>query len=310
MNAPKARRFLEDFAGQWLDLRRFLEMKPDDLYTEYDEALAWSMPAETRCFFTNMLAHNRPVTDLVASDWTFLNGRLAKHYGLGADDHMELVHTSLPPGTQRGGVITQAAILKVTTNASYTSPVKRGAWILEKILGQTPPAPPADVAAVDPDIRGAVTLREQLALHKNDTSCAACHRWIDPPGFALENFDVLGGWRDFYRVRQPPKGGWRDDLPNYPGHKAWFARPVEAWGETADGVAFGDIHGYRKALLRDPEQLTRNMVRQFLVYATGEPVSFADRTEVERIVRAATQKGAGLRTILHEVVQSPLFCEK
>lgn len=307
---PKTQRFLNDFTDQWLELRRFLDMKPDDLYAEYDEQLAWSMPQETRRFIQSMLTDNRPITDLVASDWTFLNGRLAKHYGIASSDQMELRRTVLPKETHRGGVITHAAILKVTTNASYTSPVKRGAWILDRILGLTPPAPPADVAAVDPDIRGAVTLREQLELHKTNATCAACHRSIDPPGFALENFDVLGGWRDFYRVRQPPQGGWRGDLPNYPNLKAWFAKPVEAWGETPNGMKFDDIDGYRAALLKDTRQLTRNLVRQLIAYATGEPVSFADREEVERIVTSCTQQGSGFRTILHEVIQSPLFREK
>jgi hypothetical protein len=163
---------------------------------------------------------------------------------------------------------------------------------------------------VDPDIRGAVTLREQLELHKTNATCSACHRSIDPPGFALENFDVLGGWRDFYRVRQPPQGGWRGDLPNYPNLKAWFAKPVEAWGETSNGAKFDDIDGYRATLLKDTPQLTRNLVRQLIAYATGEPVSFADREEVERIVTNCTKQGSGFRTILHEVIQSPLFREK
>ena len=310
LNDPKSERFVDDFVGQWLELRRFYEMKPDDLYSEYDEPLAWSMPLETKKFIRTMLQQDRPATDLVASDWTFLNGRLAKHYGLLPLDRFELQKTALPPNSRRGGIITQAAILKITTNASYTSPVKRGAWILDRILGLTPPAPPADVAAVDPDIRGAVTLREQLDLHKKDASCATCHRSIDPPGFALENFDVIGGWRDFYRVRQPPQGGWRGDLPNYPNIKAWFAKPVEAWGQTPDGTPFDDIDGYRAALLRNPQQLTRNLVKQLVTYATGEPVSFADRPEVERIVQTASKQGGGLRTLLHEIIQSPLFREK
>jgi hypothetical protein len=306
----RAERFLGDFTGQWLETRRFLEMKPDNLYAEYDDLLAWSMPMETRRFMAEMLAQNRPVTDLVNSNWTFLNGRLAAHYGLGDSGRVELVRVALPPEAHRGGVLTQGAILKVTTNASYTSPVKRGAWVLERILGKTPPAPPADVAAVDPDIRGAVTIREQLALHKNNETCAACHQFIDPPGFALENFDVLGGWRDFYRVRQPPKDGWQAELANYPGKKVWFAKPVEAWGSTPEGASFGDIDEYRKLLAAEPRQLLRNMVRQLVVYATGERVCFADRPEVERIVESVAKQGGGLRTLLLEVVQSPLFCNK
>lgn len=306
----KVMRFLNDFTGQWLEIRRFLDMKPDNLYAEYDDMLAWSLPLETYRFIEEMLSKNLPVTDLVKSNWTFLNGRLATHYGLPDSGGVEFVRTALPPEAHRGGVLTHGAVLKVTTNASYTSPVKRGTWVLDRIVGKTPPAPPADVAAVDPDIRGAVTIREQLALHKSGEVCASCHQFIDPPGFALENFDVLGGWRDFYRVRQPPREGWQADLPNYPGKKVWFAKPVEAWGQTAEGASFGNIDDYRNILAADPAQLLRNMVRQLLLYATGERISFADRAEVERIVSAAATQGGGLRTVLLEVVQSPLFCQK
>jgi hypothetical protein len=121
---------------------------------------------------------------------------------------------------------------------------------------------------------------------------------------------VLGGWRDFYRVRQPPKDGWQAELANYPGKKVWFAKPVEAWGSTPEGASFGDIDGYRKLLAAEPRQLLRNMVRQLVVYATGERVCFADRPEVERIVESVAKQGGGLRTLLLEVVQSPLFCNK
>ncbi|NBV20522.1 MAG: DUF1592 domain-containing protein [Proteobacteria bacterium] len=308
---PKAQRFITGFTGQWLDLRKFQDMKPDALYLEYDDLLAWSMPLETTKFFAEVLAHDLPTSAFVHSDWTFLNARLAKHYGLPGVLGLELCRVNLPSGSHRGGLITHASLLKLTTNATYTSPVKRGAWMLERIIGKPPPPPPADVAAIEPDIRGATTLREQLDKHKNVAVCASCHVHIDPPGFALENFDVVGGWRERYRVKQPPpKGGDYAELANYPGKKVWLARPVEPAGETAAGQAFANIDDYKRLLLRDPDQLTRNLAQKLLTYATGADIQFADRAVVEPIVTDVRQQHHGFRALVHAVVQSPVFLSK
>jgi hypothetical protein len=218
---------------------------------------------------------------------------------------------NLPPGSRRGGILTHASVLKLTTNATYTSPVKRGAWVLERIIGRPPPPPPADVAAIEPDIRGATTLREQLDKHKNVPVCASCHVHIDPPGFALENYDVVGGWRERYRVKQPPpKGGDYVELANYPGKKAWLARPVEAGGESADGQSFANIDDYKRLLLRDPDQLTRNLAQKLLTYATGADLQFSDRAVVEQIVSDVRKQNHGFRALVHAVVQSSVFLSK
>ncbi len=254
---PKARRFAESFTGQWLDLRRVHEMKPDAMYVEYDELLAWSMPEETRRFFQEMLDHDLPVASLLDSNWSMLNERLAKHYGIAGVTGLDFRRTPLPPESHRGGVVTQASFLKLSTNATYTSPVKRGVWILERILGTPPSPPPPNVAAIEPDIRGAVTIREQLAKHQSVAVCASCHERIDPPGFALENFDVLGGWRDRYRAKQGGEGNQYMELPHYPGRKVWVARPVEASGKLASGESFADIDEYRRLALRDRDQVAR-----------------------------------------------------
>lgn len=307
----KARRFAASFTGQWLDLRKFQDMKPDALYLEYDDLLAWAMPLETTKFFDEVLAHDLPTSTFVHSDWTFLNARLAQHYGLPGVLGMELCRVNLPPGSRRGGILTHASLLKLTTNATYTSPVKRGAWVLERIIGRPPPPPPADVAAIEPDIRGATTLREQLDKHKNVPVCASCHVHIDPPGFALESYDVVGGWRDRYRVKQPPpKGGDYVELANYPGKKVWLARPVEPAGETPDGQAFANIDDYKRLLLRDPDQLTRNLAQKLLTYATGADLQFADRAVVEQIVSDLRKQNHGFRALVHAVVASPVFLSK
>src|SRR6185436_15251022 len=139
------------------------------------------------------------LTNFVASDFSMLNGRLATHYGIPGVEGLEFCKVALPPESHRGGVLTMAGILKVTANGTTTSPILRGAWVLDRILGTPPPKPPANVEAVEPDIRGATTIRKQLARHRQVETCAGCHVTIDPPGFALENFDVIGGWRENYR---------------------------------------------------------------------------------------------------------------
>ena len=307
---PKARRFVREFTDQWLDLGRFLDMKPDDLYVENDDLLMWSTTEETRAFFTRVLAEDLPAASFLDSDWTMLNERLARHYGVSGVAGVELRRVSLTPEHHRGGVITQASFLKMSTNASYTSPVKRGAWVLERILGTPPNPPPPDVKAIEPDIRGATTIREQLALHKSVEACATCHRAIDPPGFALESYDVLGGWRERYRVKQGGPGIDRIELSALPGKQVFVAKPVEPGGETPDGTPFRDIAEYKRLVLRDRDQLARAMVGRLVVYATGAPVDFADRAAVEKILADAKSRDHGLRSLVHAVIQSPMFLHK
>jgi hypothetical protein len=306
----KAARFIQSFTNQWLDLGKFLDMKPDGIYLEYDEYLAWSMPLESRLFFTEMLEKDLPISSLVQSDWTFLNAPLSRHYGLPMTPGLKPVRTPVPADSPRGGMITHAGLLKLTTNASYTSPIKRGAWVLDRILGKSPPPPPPDVKAIEPDIRGATTIREQLDLHKNVASCASCHVHIDPPGFALENFDVIGGWRDRYRVKEGGEGKDRLELANYPGKQVWLAKPVQANGETVDGEKFEDIRDYKKILLKDTDQLTRNMAEKLTIYATGAEIDFADRIAIEQILSEVKGKNQGLRSLVHAVIQSPMFRQK
>jgi hypothetical protein len=197
-------------------------------------------------------------------------------------------------------------VLKVTANGTLTSPVTRGAFVMERLLGTEIPPPPASVAAIDPDTRGATTIREQLAKHQSDASCAACHRMLDPPGFALESFDVIGGYRDRYRTfgrgdeadvafAAGWKPGWRQGLP------------VDASGSLADGGSFTDIDDFRSLLAANPDRLARGLVMQLLMYATGTDIQYADRREIDRIVAAARDRGYGIRTIVHLVADSDLF---
>jgi hypothetical protein len=197
----------------------------------------------------------------------------------------------------------------VTANGTTTSPVLRGAWIMERILGQPSPPPPP-VPAVEPDLRGQKTIREQLAKHRDQASCASCHSKIDPPGFALESFDVMGGWRDRYRaIAEKPereKGIGKDGQP----FQFRYGPPVDCTGQMADGRKFSDIREFKRELLTDETQIARNLVRQLIVYATGEPVGFGDREQVERILEQTRPSGYRVRQLVHAIVESDLFLHK
>ncbi len=306
----RSQRFVENFTGQWLELRKINATTPDgNLYGEFDAFLFWSMPQETQLFFREVLQHDRSVAEFVHSDWTMLNSRLAQHYGIDGVHGGEFRRVSLPPDSHRGGALTHASILKVTANGTTTSPILRGKWVLEKILGTPPAPPPPDVGAIEPDIRGATTIRQQLEKHKAVATCASCHKHIDPPGFALESFDVIGGWREFYRASDATKGG-QVPLSNYPERKVWRGLDVEVGGTTPQGREFKNVDAYKALLLEDKEQLARNLARQLLVFATGADVQFADRKEVQAIATRTLKQNYGLRSLVHEVIQSPAFLHK
>ena len=306
----RSQRFIENFTGQWLELRKINATTPDgNLYGEFDAFLFWSMPQETQLFFSEMLQHDRSVAEFVHSDWTMLNSRLAQHYGIDGVHGGELRRVSLPPNAHRGGVLTHASILKVTANGTTTSPILRGKWVLEKIIGTPPAPPPPNVGAIEPDIRGATTIRQQLEKHKALAACASCHKQIDPPGFALESFDVIGGWREFYRASNPTKGGLVP-LSNYPERKVWRGLDVEIGGTTPQGREFKNVDDYKALLLEDKEQFALNLARQLLVFATGADVQFADREVVQSTAARTRERNYGLRSLVHEVVQSPTFLTK
>jgi hypothetical protein len=190
-------------------------------------------------------------------------------------------------------------VLKVTANGTTTSPILRGVWVLNKIMGQPSPPPPAGVPAVEPDIRGATTIRAQLDKHRADESCARCHVRIDPPGFALEVFDPIGGSRD--RYRSVGEGEKVKDQRYRLGLK------VEAGGELPDGRAFTSFIEFRQQLMADRERVARAIGEKLLVYATGRPITAADRSAVDGVAEAARKKDFGLRSMIHAVVDSPLF---
>jgi hypothetical protein len=311
LDDERSQRFIDAFTGQWLELRKIDATSPDrSLYGEFDDFLRWSMPLETQMYFGEMVRHDRSVTEFVHSDWTMLNSRLAQHYGIDGVHGGDLRRVPLPPNAHRGGVMTHASILKVTANGTTTTPILRGKWVLDKIIGTPPAPPPSNVGAIEPDIRGATTIRQQLEKHKAIAACATCHKHIDPPGFALESFDVIGGWREFYRVSEHRHSQGHVKLPNYPERSVLRGPDVEIGGITAQGREFKNIDDYKSLLLEDKEQLARNLARQLLVFATGAEVQFADREVVQSIAARTRERNYGLRSLVHEVVQSPAFLTK
>lgn len=304
---PRSAAFVESFVGQWLGLGDLDFTEPSHiLYPEYDHALRVAMQREAELFFAAVLADDLPLTNFVASDFSLLNARLARHYGVPGVAGWDFRRVRLPADSHRGGYLTMAAVLKVTANGTSTSPVIRGAWVADRILGTPPPKPPPDIPAVEPDIRGATTIREQLAKHRSVPSCASCHAKIDPAGFALESFDVIGGYRDFYRTTgrgQPVTIDGRR-MPYLHGPR------VDPSDVLPDGARFADIDALKRLLLRDRDQLARALVVKLVTYATGGPPEPADRAEVEAIVARVRGQGYGLRALVHAVVQSKLFREK
>jgi hypothetical protein len=265
-----------------------------------------SMVKETELFFDEVLKNDLSLTNFISSDFSILNGRLAKLYGIPGVDGWEFRKVALPADSHRGGVLTMASILKITANGTNTSPVLRGAWILDRIMGTPPPHPPPDVPAIQPDTRGATTIREQLVKHRQLESCAKCHDKIDPPGFALESFDVIGGWRENYRTTGLGKEVMLD------GHRMPYLKgpKVDPSGVMPDGQAFADIDEFKKLLLTQKDQVARALAERLVTYSTGGPPEPADRPQIDAILEKDRASNYGLRTLVHAVVQSELFRTK
>lgn len=321
---PRSDRFIEHFLDEWLELKKIDFTTPDpNLYPEFDPWLHDSMLAEPRAWLRRMLAQNLSVSQVIAADTVLVNQRLAELYGLRGVTGAELREVKLPTGSPRGGFLTQAAVLKVTANGTATSPVLRGVWVMERILGIPRLPPPPNIPAVEPDATGAVTIRQMIEKHRADAACASCHAKMDPPGLALENFDAIGGWRDRYRLAGQPKKIRKGkevveepfvEIVSGAAHrnriKLRLGSEVDATGELADGRKFTDVNGLRALLLADPDALARNLARQLLIYATGAGIRFSDRAAIDAIVARTRTTQHGLRSLVEEVVASELFQTK
>ena len=293
----RGKNFVRDFAAEWLDLSLIDFTEPDPrMFRDFDIVVQQSMLDETHQFLQTMVDENLSVGTLIDSDFTFLNSRLARFYKIEGVAGDELQRFALKPEHHRGGLLTHGAILKVTANGTTTSPVIRGLWVSERLLGVHVPPPPENVPAIEPDIRGAKSIREMLAKHRADASCASCHVKIDPPGFALENFNPAGQWRKTYYV-----GKWK---------KNTRAKPIDASYDMPDGRHFVDFKSFQKLVLAKPEVLASNVAEKLITYGTGRPVTFADRYAVEQIVASSAKSGYGFRSLMTAVASHRVFMTK
>ncbi len=309
LDDPRFDRFVTDFTDAWLDLRSIDFTNPDQkLFPEFDPFLRFSMVEETRAFFDKLVRDNLPIGNLVKSDFAMLNRRLAEHYGIEGVTHPDLRPLALDDSSPRGGVLSQASVLKVSANGTNTSPVVRGVWVMERILGQVPPAPPPGISGVEPDIRGATTLRELLDKHRDNDSCRVCHQMIDPPGFALESFDPVGGWRE--RFRSLGSGDPVSRVVHGDKVRYRLGPKVDSSCELPDGKKFAGYLEFRDDLASQQDTLTRSLVTKLLTFATGREMGFSDRDEIERIVEHSRSQGYGIRDLFHLTVQSEIFRRK
>jgi hypothetical protein len=295
LDDEKSQRFVKDFLAQWIKLSDIDASNPNkDIYREYDPVLGRAIPLETEFFFAELIKENLSARNIIDSDFTFVNRRLAQHYGLPEvwGQHMQKV--TLPEDSPRGGLLTQASILRITADGNATSPVIRGNFIVSNILGEPPSPPPPNVVIEEPDTRGSTTIRQQLDKHRNLETCASCHDHIDPPGFALESFDPIGKFRDKYRTT-----GKRD---------TWL--DVDASGITEEGDPFSGIQEYKKLLLKQEDKIVRHFVSQLVSYATGGEIQFADRDELSQLLERCKDDGYPVRSIIHAITQSDLFRRK
>ena len=287
---PRAEAFVADFTDGWLGLAKLGQVMPDptkfSFYTTHE--LEKSMRGETRSFFRYILEENRDLAEFLVSGYTFVDRNLAKHYGI-EHAHLDEVHqkVELPVNSHRGGLLGQAGVLTVTANGVDTSPVVRGVWILENILGTPPSPPPPDVPALEPDIRGATSIRDQLAKHREIATCNECHRKMDPLGFALENFDAVGTFRTHY-----------SDARGNP------TVPVDATGKLPSGESFEDGRELKTILLERREFFVRCLTEKLLMYALGRELAFSDRPQINAIIDELERRQGGLQDLVELVVTS------
>jgi hypothetical protein len=283
---PKAKSLVDNFALQWLELRRLATMSPDPKrFSGFDDELRQAMLEETRLFFAAIVDEDRSVLDLLDADFTFLNERLARHYRIVGVTGPEFRRVKLED-RDRGGLVTQASVLTATSNPTRTSPVKRGKWILEVLLDMPPPPPPPNASDLNDDekVVASGSLRQRMEQHRANPSCASCHTLMDPLGFGLENFDAIGAWRD------------RDGA---------FA--VDASGELPDGSAFKGPRELKAILLAKKDEFVRCLVTKMLTYALGRGLEAYDRCAVDEISAAVVQGDYKFSAVVHAIVKSDPF---
>jgi hypothetical protein len=284
----RAEALVSNFAAQWLYLRDIESKQPDEiLFPEFDQTLREAMRQETEMFLTSVFRGNGSILDLISADYTFLNERLAQHYGIPGIRGSYFRRYTFPPDSPRGGLLGEGSFLTITSYSNRTSPVLRGKWVLQNLLASPPPPPPPNVPSLKTEGKEpgtTLTMREAMVAHRANPACAGCHARMDPIGFAMENFDADGKYRD------------RDS-----------GNPIDVSGVLPDGRKFEGIAGLKKELLRNPDQFVSTAAENLLMYALGRNVQYYDEPSVRQIVRAAQQKQYAFRSLVEEVVRTPAF---
>ena len=297
LDDDRSQRMIRSFSDQWLNLRGLNKVTPSlKLYPLYDDLLDFYLPMEARAYLRHLIQENLPAGRLIDSDFAFLNQRLARHYGVKGVIGQDLRKVKLPEGSPRGGFLTMGGVLKVTTDGYDTSPILRGAWISKNIVGTPLSPPPESVPALEPEHGHARTLKEQIELHKSNKACYACHKSIDPYGFALENFDATGEWRDRYKIKQPH----RSTFVYRPQGYFKMGEAVDASGEIND-EKFNDIFGLKKVLLAGERKIAYNFAKKFFEYANGTKPGLSQRLDLWTYLGEHPDHGR-LRNLVIEVL--------
>ena len=287
----KSDAFVQHFTDTWLQINKLGSMPPDPkaFASYYNDRLEYLFKQETQLFFSDLVQSNGSILNLLDSEYAFLNDALAKHYGVPGVEGEAFQRVTLQLSNHRGGLLGQGSILTLSANGIETSPVVRGIWVLENILGTPPPPPPPDVEALEPDTRGAVSIREQLNRHRTVTACGDCHRKIDPVGFALEFYDPIGGYRS-----------------HYPSRKGSGLR-IDGSGELPSGETFQNERDLKRLLLARKDRFVQTLTEKLLTYATGRSMTFRDRPDINKIAAECDANGYGLRRLIIDVVLSETF---
>ncbi len=283
---PRARNLTTNFAGQWLHLRNLDSITPDlRLFPDFDDNLRQALRRETELLFDEMLREDRSVVDLLYSDHTYLSERLAKHYGIPHIHGSHFRRVQLDSTTPRGGLLRHGSILTVTSYATRTSPVIRGKWVLENIVGTPPPPPLANVPSLkDNTALSSLSVRERLAEHRANQACAGCHKLMDPVGFSLENFDAVGRWRSSEE-----------------------GKTVDSTGGLPDGSEFDGVTGLEQALLKRPEVFVRTLTEKLLTFALGRGIETSDAPAIRKILREARARDYRFSSLIVGIAKSTPF---
>ncbi|PHS04789.1 MAG: hypothetical protein COA78_16075 [Blastopirellula sp.] len=292
LSDPRSDEFIRSFVWAWLKLQNTVEMAPDPMkfHEFHRNRIADAMTTETISFFRHLLTENLPIEYFIDSDFAIINADLGRHYGIPGkvNTSAQFQKVALNKSFHRGGLLGQAAVLTASANGVDTSPVVRGIWILENLLGTPPDPPPPGVEVPEPDTRGELTIRQLYAKHRTVESCNDCHKKIDPVGFALENFDAVGNWRTKYES----------------------GNSVDPSGQMPDGKKFRDVNEVKQIMVRDMNVFSRNLTSKLMTYGTGRTMDVADRPEIDRVVDALHEKENGLRDLIKLVVTSRIFLTK